>query len=104
MTSVWADWEDQQVTIEALTGSGGMGDVYAAPVTVQALVDESTRLVRGPDAAEVVSSATVYAPAGTVAPPGSRVTLPGGDQRTVITTAEHHADDPDLAGMEVYLT
>lgn len=104
MSTVWADWEDQTVTIRPLTGSGGMGPVYGPAIEVEALVDESTRLVRGPDATEVVSSATVYAPSGTIAPAGSLVQLPTETtERRVITTATHHADDPDLAGVEVIL-
>jgi hypothetical protein len=103
--SVWDDWYDQTVTIRALTGSGGMGPVYAPAVEVQALVDESSRLVRGPDGAEVVSTATVYAPEGTVAPPGSLVQLPGEDvERHVITRSRPHADDPDLSGVDLALT
>lgn len=104
MSTPWAEWEDQTVTIRALTGSGGLGEVFAAAVAVSALVDQTTRLVRGQDAAEVVSSATVYAPLTTVAPPGSLVLLPGETtERRVITTAKHDADDPDLTGVEVAL-
>lgn len=104
MSDVWDDWYDQTVTIRPLVGSGGMGEVYGPAVEVAALVDQSTRLVRGPDATEVTSSATVYAPASTVAPAGSLVQLPGeATERRVITTAKQHADDPDLTGVEVML-
>jgi hypothetical protein len=103
--SVFADWENQAVTIRALTGSGGMGNVYAPAVEVQALVDESSRLVRGPDGAEVVSTATVYCPVGTVAPPGSLVQLPGEDlERQVITRSRPQTGDPDLDGVDLALT
>jgi len=103
-TDPWDEWQDQTVTLRPLLGSGGMGDVYGPPVAVAVLLDESTRLVRDADAAEVVSSATLYADPGVVAPPGSTVTLPDGSVRTVITTSVHHADDADLAGVEVALT
>jgi hypothetical protein len=102
--SVWDDWYDQTVTIRALTGSGGMGNVYAPAVEVKALVDESSRHVRGPDGAEVVSTATVYCPAGTVAPPGSLVQLPGEDgERQVITRSQPQTGDPDLDGVDLAL-
>lgn len=103
--SVFADWENQTVTIRALTGSGGMGGAYADPVEVEALVDESSRLVRGPDGAEVVSTATVYCPVATVAPPGSLVLLPGEDvERQVITRSRPQTGDPDLDGVDLALT
>ena len=104
MSDPWGDWLDQTVTIRALTGSGSFGDVFADAVTVPALVDESSKLVRGPDGAEVVSTATVYTPAGTVAPPGSLVLLPGeATERKVITTSRPHADDTDLTGVDIAL-
>lgn len=104
MTGLWDDWQDQTVTIRALTGSGSFGDVFAGAVSVPALVDESTKLVRGPDGAETVSTATVYASAGTLAPPGSLVMLPGETtERKVITTSRPHAHDPDLTGVDIAL-
>lgn len=103
-TGLWDDWQDQTVTIRPLLGSGGMGDIWGTPTPVDVLLDESTRLVRDTDAVEVVSSATLYADVGTVAPPGSEVTLPDGSVHTVITTSRQHADDPDLTGLEVALT
>ncbi len=85
------------VTVAALTGAGGMGDTYAAPVAVACFVEESRKVVRGPDGAEVVSEATLYAPAGTASlTPGSLVTLPSGRVATVITTATHDSGDLDL--------
>lgn len=70
------------VQIEAYGGSGAHGDVYAAatPVT-PCFVDQKRCVVRvqTTDAAghEQVSSTIVYAPPGTTAPPGSRVTYNG---------------------------
>jgi len=102
--SVFADWENQTVQVRALTGSGGMGDVHANAVTVLALVDQSSRLVRDPSGVEVVSTATVYAPANTVAPPGSLVQLPGETgERRVITTSTPATGDPDLDGVDLAL-
>lgn len=101
--SAFDDWYDQTVTIRALTGSGGLGDVFAEPVEVQALVDESAWLVRSPDGSEVVSTATVYTPQGTVAPPGSLVLLPGEDvERRVITRSRPHGD-ADTSGVDLAL-
>lgn len=102
--SIFDDWYNQPVTIRALTGSGGMGEVYADPIEVGAMVDQSSRLVRDPGGAEVVSTAIVYAPEGTVAPPGSLVKLPGeADERRVITTSTPATGDPDLDGVDLAL-
>jgi hypothetical protein len=70
------------VSVEAYQGSGAYGDVYASPVDVTPCVVEQTRRlvrVQTQDAAgaEQTSSTTVYAPPGTVCPPGSRVTWAG---------------------------
>lgn len=82
------DFYVHTVTVRTLTGTGGMGNVYATPFPLACFVDDVVRLVRGPDAAEVVSSSTVYAPAGTTTlTPGSLVTLPSGREATVITSA-----------------
>jgi hypothetical protein len=70
------------ISVEAYSASGAYGDVYAAAVEVEGCVIEHTRRriqVQTQDAAGgvVISSTTVYAPPATVAPVGSRVTLPG---------------------------
>lgn len=102
--SVFTEWENQTVQVRALTGSGGMGPIYAAAVPVSAQVEQSSRLVREPGGAEVVSTTTVYAPAGTVAPPGSLVRLPGETaERQVITTSTPATGDPDLDGVDLAL-
>lgn len=104
MSDVWDDWYDQTVSIRPVTGSGGMGEVYGPAVEVGAQVDQSSRLVRDPGGAEVVSTATVYCPEGTVAPPGSLVTLPGENgERRVITASTPQTDDPDLNGVDLAL-
>ncbi|MER8233472.1 hypothetical protein [Streptomyces sp. NPDC094049] len=72
------------VTVEPYVGVGPSGPVYGPAVTVRCLKEDCTRLVRGPDGDEVVSSATFYALPGTVAPAKSRVRLPGGWRTTVI--------------------
>ncbi|WKU08010.1 hypothetical protein [Micromonospora sp. HUAS LYJ1] len=69
------------VQMQAYEGSGAYGDEYAAPVDVgPCVVDDTTRRVvvqtQDAEGAEAASSTTVFAPMGTVAPPGSLVTLP----------------------------
>lgn len=79
-----------EVSVRTLTGVGGMGHVFAAPVTLLAYVDDSRRLVRNADAREVVSGSTLYDVDVTrsgVYAPGSRVQLPSGREATVLMVA-----------------
>lgn len=74
--------EPATITVEAYEGVGGYEPVFAAPAEVaRCVVEDTRRLVRvqTQDAAgaEQVSSTTVYCPPDVVAPPGSRVTIPG---------------------------
>lgn len=82
-----ADFWVHTVTVEALTGSGGMGDTYAAPASLICFVDDKRRLVRAASGEEIISESTLYAPAGTELPDQSRVTLPSGRVATVISTS-----------------
>lgn len=75
-----------RIEVEAYEGSGAYGDVYASPVTVRCFLDQQTRMVRAADGADTTSSSTAYCLLATVAPPGSRVTLPDG-RRTVVINA-----------------
>lgn len=90
----WADFiaahipEPATISVEAYQGSGAYGPIYAAPADVTPCVVEQTRRlvrVQTQDAAgqEQVSSTTVYAPPGTVCPPGSRVTWNGRTSRVL---------------------
>ncbi|GAA2772803.1 hypothetical protein [Saccharopolyspora taberi] len=93
------------VVIEAYEGSGAYGDIYGDPVTVRAVVDASRRLVRDDAGTEVVSETTLYAPLSTVAPAGSRVTLPDGTSSTVITAKRRDGGRlPVPSHVEVVLT
>lgn len=103
----WAEFcalyipEPAIVTVEAYAGSGGRGDLYAAAVAVTpCVVEDSRRRVRvqTQDAAgaEQTSSTTVWAPLGTSAPPGSRVTLPSGRVAQVLAASEITAAGHDL--------
>lgn len=94
-----------RVVIEPRTGSGPFGDIYGPPVEVRAFVDSTRRLVRAETGNEVVSETTVIAPLGTVAPTGSRVTLPDG--RTAVVIASKARDGgglPTPDHLEISLT
>ncbi|MFD2792581.1 hypothetical protein ACFS27_03370 [Promicromonospora vindobonensis] len=103
MSDVWDDWEDQTVTVKPYLGAGGNGPVYGASYPLACLIDATVRLVRNPQAVEVVSSTTLHASAAD-APPGSIVTLPDGRTSKVIIVGTPTAvDDPDLTGVEISL-
>lgn len=82
------------VTVRPYEGTGGMGPVFGAPVSVAAFVLEESKLVRDASAAEVVSSTQVYCAFDVVAPPGSKVTVWPGEsferEAEVITAAHAH--------------
>lgn len=100
----WTDFCDQipgtkTLPIEAHTGTGAYGELYAAAVNVSpCVVDHTRRLVKTQtaDAAGgvVVSSTTVFCPPDTVAPAKSRVTLPDGSVALVLSSSL--LDDHDL--------
>lgn len=90
------------VSVEAYEGSGGYGDTYGAAVDVEPCVvffDHKRVPVTTGDAAGkiAISTAQVWCPPGTVAPPGSYVTLPGsGGRRKVLLVDELDAHGWDL--------
>jgi|GEM_PF-6206624 len=65
------------------------GPEYGPPVAVSAYVEAKRRLVLDLDGGEVLSETTVFAPVGTVAASGDRVTLPSGVTTTVIRVATY---------------
>lgn len=101
--------EPHTVTVEPYEGSGGLGDIYGAAVEVTPCYTEQVvRRVRvsTQDAAgeEQLSSTTVFAPLGTVAPNKSKVTLPDGRVARVLTTETLLAAGHDLPEhVELYL-
>lgn len=104
-----ADFATDEVTVRTLLGTGGAGKTWAAPVTHAVFVDEARHLVRGPDAREVVSEATVYDLDATHVPAyrlGSEVTLPSGRVAVVLAVRSYSAHGAlDLpAHVEVSLT
>jgi len=86
------------VDVTPLVGSGGLGDVYGdAVLGVPCLVDETVRLVRNRDGAEVVSTASVFArTTAPDAPPGSLLVLPSGRTAVVLTQARRTSGPLDL--------
>lgn len=102
------------ITVRTLTGAGGMGTVYADPVVLSpttengVLIDDQRRLVRGQDAAEVISETTIYDIDMTHAAlftAGSLVTLPSLREATVLTVAVRDSGDLDLPDhIEIALT
>lgn len=77
-----------RVVIEPYVGvSAGGGRVYGPPVTTRARVDWSQQYVRDAQGGKVTAAAAVFVPlsAGPV-PPLSRVTMPDGSPREVVTS------------------
>lgn len=95
----------QNVIVEPFEGQGPFGPSYGPPVTLRALVDQRRRLVRSGTGSEVLSETTLRVQLGATAPPGSRVTLPGGRQAQVITTTAHDGGRlPVPSHLEIALT
>lgn len=77
----------QSAVVETYLGSGGLGDLWASPVTVQCAVFGGPKLVRDAEGREVISNVTVYAPL-VLAPMfevGTKVTTDGRTARVVTT-------------------
>ncbi|WP_131104028.1 hypothetical protein [Ornithinimicrobium sufpigmenti] len=87
------DFLAHTITVRTKLGTGSYGPIYAEPVTLTpedgtgVLVDEETRLVRAADGTEAVSSTTIVARVAQAdaLTPGSRVTLPSGDETTILS-------------------
>ncbi|MCY1141379.1 hypothetical protein OWR29_25555 [Actinoplanes sp. Pm04-4] len=85
--------QPRTIQVQALTGSGAYGDVYADPVDVAlCVVDDTNRVVpvqtQDTEGSTAVSSTTVFCPKGTAAPVGSLVTLPNGRVAKVIARSD----------------
>lgn len=107
--SDFTDFNTHTITVETLTGSGGMGDTFAASRTVEGVqVDDARKLVRDMSAREVVCETTIFDDDTTRAgiyTPGSKVTLPSGRVAAVISVKTLDALGVDLpAHVEVNLT
>ncbi len=78
------------VTVEPSTGQGGNGkDTFGPPVAVIGWLEESTRVIRGTDDEQVISSARFYTDAGNAAlfPLNSRVTTATRSARVLLANA-----------------
>lgn len=71
-------WWVNTVTVETLQGQGAYGATYAAPVSVDCLIEDENKLIRDGKGDEVVSATRLYGPIERedLFSPGSRVTLP----------------------------
>ncbi|MCZ4557982.1 hypothetical protein O4215_20685 [Rhodococcus maanshanensis] len=76
--------------VRRLEGDGAFGPQFSAPIGEPCLVSNGSKLVRGPDGAEVVSTASVaFPPTVALVPVGSEVLLPaefGGRTALVLAT------------------
>ena len=79
--------------IERYQGAGPAGPLFGPPVQVRCFADDQRRMIRGDNGTEVVSTATLYCPLGTVAPPESRVSV---NDRTATVLAAYRRDGGGL--------
>lgn len=80
---------NQVAYVEAFTGTGALGPVYAAQVAVRCRIENKRRMVRSPEGTEVVSSTTLFCEPEETIPAQSKVTVDG-RTTTVISSAAHH--------------
>lgn len=89
MSGLLALWKQHTVTIEPYLGTNSNGAAAFGPaVTVDGWLEETVKIVRSKDGAEVVSSAQLHCDLGSIdAPELSRGTLPSGRVAKVVATA-----------------
>lgn len=99
------------IAVEPYLGQTGAGaELFGPAVTVPCFVDEKVRRVRTPSADtsvgdEVLSEATAYAALATVAPAGSRVTLPTGRRAFVLQALRRDGGSlPVPSHLEIVIT
>lgn len=96
----------QTVSVETFLGIKNSRPSYASPVTVACFVNDSRKLVRDQNGAEVVSETTLYAPlaaVGTFAA-GSRVTVHGATSTVLCVYRRDSAGPSSAWHTEVTLT
>lgn len=102
----FAEWLVQTVTVRTFLGPGPKGPALTVATPVEGvMVKDGNRLVRGSEAEERVSDATLVMPRRLAAPfaPESEVTLPDGRVRVVLSRAVD-AEDLPLAHCRVVLS
>lgn len=67
-----------QVAVEAFTGDGAHGPVYAAPATVACRLEEVTDYRPSADQQQTIAATVLYVPYTAHVPERSQVTLPDG--------------------------
>jgi hypothetical protein len=77
------------VSVEVYEGETAYGPTWAEPVVLLGRVQDGVSLVRDSSGDEVVSSAKVYLPAGSVVTPESLITI-GDAQRSVLSVQKPH--------------
>lgn len=85
----------QSVLVETRTGSSGYGDLYAAPVTKKAFIDDQRKLIRDAQGNETVSETTLFTLIDDIDAftTGSRVTV-NGRIATVLSAKRRDAAGP----------
>lgn len=53
-------WFMQTASVETWQGTNALGDVFAAPQTVQCFIEDVRKLVRAKDGQQVISESTLY--------------------------------------------
>lgn len=91
------------VTLELVTGHDVYGrPTYGAPTSVPAHIEERFTTVRNDAGEEVMVSTVVYLMEALSIAPGSRVTLPDGTRRDVVTSTRI-ADQDDWHNTVLYI-
>lgn len=98
MSSELAEFFVHTVTVETYQGVGSLGDVFAAPVTVAAFVEDTRRLVRDKNGEQVVSETTLYTYLTNAAlfTTNSRVTVAGAPARAARVIRQNANDGGPL--------
>lgn len=104
-TEAFEEWLTETVQVRTFLGPGPKGPALGVATPVEGvMVKDGNRLVRGSDAEERVSDATLVMPLALAHhfEPESEVTLPDGRERTVLSRSVDKADRP-LAHCRVVL-
>lgn len=96
MTAIPPRLLNQTVQIQSVAGMDDYGDVtYGPKVTYPARVDLTRRLTRNAAGEEVVTYSTVYLPGHADVADDSRIWLPNGVSRPIISVSAHYGRSND---------